>query len=74
MDKLLLTLKIVITLVVIILFVQNIGVVEANFLTWSVSLPLALLLLLVYVLGMISGKSLIALWRRLRRQSPQERR
>ena len=44
MDKLLLAVKIAITVLVLILFVQNIAVVEVRFLTWSVSLPLALLL------------------------------
>ncbi|MDR5906144.1 lipopolysaccharide assembly protein LapA domain-containing protein [Franzmannia qiaohouensis] len=66
MDKVYLILKILITLIVMVLFVQNIRVVEVNFLAWSLSLPLALLLVVVYVLGMVSGKSLMALVRRLR--------
>nr|WP_163503067.1 lipopolysaccharide assembly protein LapA domain-containing protein [Halomonas socia] len=66
MDKVYLILKILITLIVVVLFVQNIRVVEVNFLAWSLSLPLALLLVVVYVLGMVSGKSLMALVRRLR--------
>lgn len=69
MDKVYLFLKILITLIVIVLVVQNIGVVEASFFAWSISLPLALLLVVVYVLGMISGKSLVALVRRVRQRS-----
>jgi len=66
MDKLLLAVKLIITALVLILFVQNIAVVEVRFLTWSLSLPLALLLVVIYLLGMISGKSLLGLLRRLR--------
>ncbi|MFY0990469.1 lipopolysaccharide assembly protein LapA domain-containing protein [Halomonas sp. C05BenzN] len=66
MDKLLLAVKLVVTLLVLILFVQNIAVVEVRFLTWSLSLPLALLLVAIYLLGMVSGRSLVALIRRLR--------
>ncbi|MFC3285081.1 DUF1049 domain-containing protein [Litchfieldella rifensis] len=73
MDKVYLVLKAVIALVVVILFVQNIRVVEVNFLTWSLSLPLALLLVVIYVLGMVSGRSLWALIRRLRHGPPSAR-
>lgn len=66
MDKLLLTVKLVITVLVLILVVQNIAMVEVRFLTWSLSLPLALLLVVIYLLGMVSGKSLLGLIRRLR--------
>jgi lipopolysaccharide assembly protein A len=67
MDKLLLAVKLIITALVLILFVQNIAVVEVRFLTWSLSLPLALLLLVFYLLGMVSGRSLLGLVRRLGR-------
>lgn len=66
MDTLLLAIKIVVTLLVAILFVQNITLVEVRFLTWGVRMPLALLLLVIYVLGMVSGKSLFHLLGRLR--------
>ena len=65
MDKLLLAVKLIITALVLILFVQNIAMVEVRFLTWSLSLPLALLLVVIYLLGMFSGKSLMGLIRRL---------
>lgn len=68
MDKLLLAVKLIITALVLILFVQNIAVVEVRFLTWSLSLPLALLLVVIYLLGMVSGQSLVGLVRRLGRQ------
>ncbi|GGX77209.1 hypothetical protein GCM10007160_00500 [Litchfieldella qijiaojingensis] len=68
MDKVYLGLKIVIALVVAILFVQNIRVVEVNFLVWSLSLPLALLLIVIYVLGMVSGRGVMALWQLLSRR------
>jgi putative membrane protein len=68
MDKLLLAVKILITLLVLILFVQNIALVEVRFLVWGTRMPLALLLLVIYVLGMISGRSLFSLLRRLRSQ------
>ncbi|MGQ4877145.1 lipopolysaccharide assembly protein LapA domain-containing protein [Billgrantia sp. LNSP4103-1] len=74
MDKLMLVVKILITLLVLILFVQNIVLVEVHFLVWSARLPLALLLLVIYVLGMVSGRSLFALMRRLRAGRPRNRR
>ncbi|MCE8032018.1 MAG: LapA family protein [Halomonas sp.] len=66
MDTLLLAIKIVITLLVAILFVQNIVLVEVRFLAWGTRMPLALLLLVIYVLGMVSGKALFTFIRRLR--------
>ncbi|MCA1769332.1 MAG: lipopolysaccharide assembly protein LapA domain-containing protein [Halomonas sp.] len=67
MDKLLLAVKLMITALVLILIVQNIAMVEVRFLIWSLSLPLALLLVVIYLLGMVSGKGLIGLISRLRR-------
>ncbi|MBA2777684.1 DUF1049 domain-containing protein [Billgrantia kenyensis] len=67
MDTLLLAIKIVITLLVVILFAQNIVLVEVRFLAWGARMPLALLLLAIYVLGMVSGKSLFHLLGRLRK-------
>jgi lipopolysaccharide assembly protein A len=72
MDTLWLAIKIVITLLVVILFVQNIVLVEVRFLAWGARMPLALLLLGIYVLGMFSGKGLFSLLRRLRsKRSPR---
>ncbi|RDB42110.1 DUF1049 domain-containing protein [Halomonas sp. DQ26W] len=66
MDKLLLAFKILITALVLILVVQNIVMVEVRFLTWSLRLPMAILLVVIYLLGMVTGKSLLTLLRRLR--------
>ena len=49
----------------IVLFaVQNLGSVTITLLTFSAKLPLALLVILVYLLGMSTGGYLIALLRR----------
>lgn len=66
MDKLLLAVKIFIAALVLILVVQNIVMVEVRFLTWSLRLPMAILLVVIYLLGMLTGKSLWTLIRRLR--------
>lgn len=71
MDTLLLALKVLISLLVLVLFVQNIVLVDVHFLVWSVRLPLALLLLVIYLLGMVSGKALFHLLGRLRARSPR---
>ncbi|GHC33228.1 DUF1049 domain-containing protein [Aidingimonas halophila] len=65
MERFILALKLMIALIVIVLFIQNIRVVDINFLAWSLSLPLALLIVAVYVLGMWTGKSLWSVIRRV---------
>jgi uncharacterized integral membrane protein len=54
------------TVVVGIFCVQNLETVAVSFLGWSMNLPLAILVLLVYVLGMISGSGV---WWFLRRSA-----
>ena len=39
---------------------QNTGVITVNFLTWNVAQPVALLTVAVYVLGMLSGWTVLA--------------
>ena len=64
-------------LIVIIVFVaaivifsaQNLGMITVSFLGLSVRAPLALLVVIVYVLGAITGGSLFALLRRSIRES-----
>ena len=59
-------------LIIIILFLaatvifalQNLGVVTVSFLSMSITVPLALLVLIIYVLGAVTGSSLLALLRR----------
>jgi len=50
--------------VIVIFCVQNLKSVSVDFLGWNFSLPLPILALLVYVLGMFSGHGL---WTFLRR-------
>ncbi|EWH03746.1 DUF1049 domain-containing protein [Halomonas sp. BC04] len=71
MEKLLLAVKIFIAVLVLILVVQNIVMVEVRFLTWGLRLPMALLLVVIYLLGMVTGKSLWTLFQRLYRDRTQ---
>jgi uncharacterized integral membrane protein len=55
---------IVLLIVVIVLFsLQNLSNVTISFLTMSATLPLALLVVLAYVSGMVTGGSVLALLR-----------
>jgi putative membrane protein len=42
---------------------QNTGVIRVNFLNWNLSQPVALLSVAVYVLGMLSGWTVLAFMR-----------
>jgi len=44
--------------------VQNRDVITVNFLGWNLSQPVALLSIVVYVLGMLSGWTVVAFLRR----------
>lgn len=57
------TLIVVLTAVVLLFKLQNLHSVTVSFLSVSFTLPASLLLILVYVLGMVSGGSLLALVR-----------
>ena len=39
---------------------QNTGIITVNFLTWNVVQPVALLTVAIYVLGMLSGWTVLA--------------
>ena len=62
----------VINMVFLILFigaiavfcVQNLETITVAYLGWSVTVPLALLVVLIYLLGMLSGGALLSLIRR----------
>jgi uncharacterized integral membrane protein len=41
--------------IIVLFMLQNLASVTASFLTMSITLPLSLLVLLVYVLGMLTG-------------------
>jgi lipopolysaccharide assembly protein A len=48
----------------IIFAAQNLDTVTVSFLGFSATAPLALLVVIIYVLGMLTGSSLLALLRR----------
>lgn len=50
---------------VILFCVQNLENAPMRFLGWSISLPLALLVLAAYVLGMLTGGTAVSFIRRL---------
>lgn len=60
MRYLYLALIIVITLAVVAFTVQNIHSATVSFLTLSVTLPLSLLILGVYLLGMLTGSMVVS--------------
>ncbi|MCK2183353.1 lipopolysaccharide assembly protein LapA domain-containing protein [Halomonas getboli] len=68
MERFWLGVKLVLLALVVILIVQNLNLVQVRLLTWSFSMPLALLIAALYLLGMVSGRSLMGLVRRLRGQ------
>jgi len=51
--------------------IQNMGVVTVNFLTWNITQPVAIVSVAVYLLGMLSGWSILALARRCFRRATQ---
>jgi lipopolysaccharide assembly protein A len=44
--------------------VQNTGMITVNFLKWNLSQPVALLTVAVYLMGMLSGWTVVAFMRR----------
>jgi lipopolysaccharide assembly protein A len=50
---------------------QNTGVITVNFLSWNLQQPVALLAVAVYVVGMLSGWTVLAFMRRSLRQVSQ---
>lgn len=59
-----LALLILFGLAVLVFCWQNMNSVSMAFLGWEVRLPLPVLVILIYLLGMVSGWSLISLLRR----------
>lgn len=64
MRKLHAAVLILFAVVVLVFCIQNLGTVSVAFLGWKVSLPLPLLVLLIYLLGMISGWGVLSFLRR----------
>lgn len=56
---------ILITLVILLFKFQNLDSVTVSFLSMSLTLPTSLLVFLVYILGMLTGGSLVAFLRTL---------
>jgi putative membrane protein len=59
-----LTVIVVFVAAIVLFAIQNLGLVTMSFLGFSVRAPLAVLAVVVYVLGAITGGSLFALLRR----------
>lgn len=56
-------LVVVFTALVLLFNIQNLQVVTVEFLAWSVSLPVSLIVILTYLLGMATGGALLTLLR-----------
>jgi|DewCreStandDraft_4_1066084.scaffolds.fasta_scaffold137644_2 uncharacterized integral membrane protein len=63
MRYLYIALIVVLTALVLVFTVQNLGTVSVAFLTASVTLPLSILVILVYLLGMVTGGALFSVVR-----------
>jgi putative membrane protein len=59
-----LVILLVLVLAIAAFALQNQAPVKLTFMDWSVAYPLSLVVAAVYVIGMISGSSLIGLFRR----------
>lgn len=63
MRYLYLALVVVVTALVALFMLQNLGSVTVSFLTISATMPLSVLAILLYVLGMLTGSALLTLLR-----------
>lgn len=63
MRYLYIALIVVLTALVLVFTVQNLGTVSVAFLTASVTLPVSILVILVYLLGMVTGGALFSVVR-----------
>ncbi|MGQ7248918.1 lipopolysaccharide assembly protein LapA domain-containing protein [Halomonas sp. V046] len=73
MEKVWLAVKVVILALVVILVVQNIEMVQVQLLGWTIAMPMALLVVVIYLLGMISGRGLMGLIRRVKGEESHRR-
>lgn len=64
-------LALLLTAAVLVFIGQNMEAVTVSFVTMRFTLPLSILVVLVYVLGMFTGGSLVGLVRSLFRQATQ---
>ncbi|GEN22349.1 LapA family protein [Halomonas cupida] len=68
MERFWLVLKVISLALIAILVVQNIDMVHVQVLGWTITMPMALLVVVIYLLGMLSGRGLMGVIRRLRHQ------
>ena len=57
----------VVMLAIVIFCLQNFGAVTVNFINLSITAPMALVSIALYLLGMVTGSALFGLIRRYRR-------
>jgi uncharacterized integral membrane protein len=58
-------LSVILLILILIFSFQNLGIMTINFFNWSLSLPKALVIILSYILGMMTGGMLFSLFRTL---------
>ncbi|MFO7575142.1 MAG: hypothetical protein R6W67_08295 [Bacteroidales bacterium] len=58
-------LSVILLILILIFSFQNLGIMTIKLLNWSLSLPKALVIILSYILGMMSGGMLVSLFRSL---------
>jgi putative membrane protein len=61
----------IITIVVLLFTFQNIGSVSIEFLSMSITLPISLLIIGVYILGMLTGGSLFGFLKTIVRKTKE---
>lgn len=65
------SLAVIITIVILIFTFQNIGNVSIEFLSVSITLPISLLVIGVYILGMLTGGSVFAFLKTIVKKSKE---
>jgi uncharacterized integral membrane protein len=68
--------SVILLILVLIFSMQNLGLMTVNLFNWSVSLPKAIVVILVYILGMMTGGMTFSLIKALvtagRKEKPAE--
>ena len=58
-------LSVILLILILIFSFQNLGIMTVKLLNWSLSLPKALVIILSYILGMMTGGMLVSIFRAL---------
>lgn len=58
-------LSVILLILILIFSFQNLGVMTVNLFNWSLSMPKALVIILTYILGMMTGGMMGSLFRTL---------